>query len=143
MSRPDLTLTYWMRRPFKHDIIDTTDINDVRSSVFDDEKELFKKEIDDFNRELDNVNSTDELEELFLRFNIDYRDVIRDVSAFKSLINANDIETAILRIKSDIRSWVDDSISDSRDTNDFFSLKGHPNVRVMGGGPSLKRSMGY
>ncbi len=139
----ELTLNRWLRKPKSTNTASMSTIQKTRDDVFNAESDSFKKTVDKLKRDIEDIDNIKSLEQLLLKFNVDVNDVVADPDAFELSIENDDIDSALSQVSIGLDKWADDSIKQSHDTNDFYSLSGHPNKRVMGGGPSLKRSMGY
>lgn len=137
-----LTPSFWLRKQPKN-AKPSLELDKLRADVFDDEKELFVDKIDKLKHELRSIDSIEALNDILDKFNVDYRDIVFDVQDFENHLQTNDVASAVSQITSGLDRWASNTIMNAKDDNDMYSLLGHPNKRVMGGGPSLKRSMGY
>jgi hypothetical protein len=135
----------WLRRPVDRNVGDiSAELEKRRADAFKGTVHEFESSADELKHVIETAEDIDSLYAAMEQFNCDAYDIAADATEFEQATERDDLEAARTQLLMGIEKWIDRSIT-AADQNgqDTFSLQGHPMRRVKGGGPSLKRSMGY
>ena len=144
LLREELVWNYWQRRP-----VDDKGIGDIsqnietqRQAVFDDVADDFGRNVDKFVHAIEVADSISSMEDELDARDIDVYDLVPDAVEFDRCVELDDVDAVRRQLLGSIQSWADDMTKDDED-HDTSSLTSHPMRPILGGAPSLRRSMGF